>query len=477
MRKIDIIMPVFNKLEYTKEAIATLRQHTKKEDYHLILVNDASTDATEQFMFQLDRDLNINCIGVVQPQNMGWVKAVNEGMKHAGAEFVLICNNDIHFSEGWLTAMLKHFEDEKVGAVGPISNYVSGIQHVAHNLPTVDSEETKMLIGFFIIFRRSALEKIAIRQEDSVQYYDEIYGMGGGDDLDVSLRLSEAGYKMIISRDVYIHHYGSISFRTYIVKNKLTYEEYWKKGEKLVRKKWGEEKVNNMLTAQHRLHIGVCTPYRVTYNHTKFTKSLFALTKVGQITHIDSARSSIAEIRNLMVKKAIEEGCTHVFFLDDDMVFPHDTLIRLLKHKKDIVGAVAFQRRPEHLPCTFNIDPADPTMLSAVECLDQGLQKFDAIGSACVLIRTSVFKSIPEPWYVWGDKSLGVMVKQGGLGEDLSFCIRARQHGFDVWADTDFVITHLGDEQEIDRRYYEAYKKETNLMERMTGKPVPSIVK
>lgn len=475
MRKIDIIMPVFNKVEYTREAIATLKQHTKKEDYHLILVNDASTDATEQYMYQLDNDRNINCIGVMQPQNMGWVKAVNEGMKHVGAEFVLICNNDIHFSEGWLDAMLEHFKDEKVGAVGPISNYVSGIQHVAHNLPTVDSEETKLLIGFFIIFRRSALERVVIETEEGKQYYDERFGMGGGDDLDISLRMSEAGYKMIIARNVFIHHYGSMTFRSYITKNKMTYDEYWKKGEKLVRQKWGEEKVKDMLTVSSRLHIGVCTPYRVNTNHVKFTKSLFGLTKVGQISHIDSARSSIAEIRNLMVQKAIDEGCTHVLFLDDDMVFPHDTLIRLLQAKKDIVGAVAFQRRAEHLPCTFNIDPADPTLLSAVECLDQGLQKFDAIGSACVLIRIEVYKSIPFPWYVWGDKSLGVMVKQGGLGEDLSFCIRAKQYGFQTWADTNFQITHLGDEVEVDRRYYEAYKKETNLIERMKNQSVSPV--
>lgn len=475
MRKIDIIMPVYNKLEYTKEAIVTLKQHTKQEEYHLILVNDASTDTTEQYMYQLDNDRRMNCVGVMQPQNMGWIKAVNEGMKHVGAEFVLICNNDIHFSEGWLEALLEYFKDEKVGAVGPISNYVSGLQHVAYNLPTVDSEETKLLIGFFIIFRRSALEKVVIQVEEGKQYYDERFGMGGGDDLDISLRLCEAGYKLIIARNVFIHHYGSMTFRSYIARNKMTYDEYWKKGEKILREKWGTAKVDDMMKAPSRLHIGVCTPYRTNYNHTKFTKSLFALTKIGQICHIDSERCAIAEARNLMVKYAIEEGCTHVLFIDDDMVFPHDTLIRLLQHKKDIVGAVAFQRRPEHLPCTYNLEPLDSTLLSAVECLDKGLQPFDAIGSSCILIRTEIFKSIPYPWYKWGDTSLGVMVKQGGLGEDLSFCIRAKQHGFQTWADTDFVITHLGDETQVDRKYYEAYKKETNLIERLKTQSVQPV--
>lgn len=472
MRKIDIIMPVHNKLEYTKEAISTLKLHTKQEEYHLIVVNDASTDMTEQYMYQLDNDRQINCVGVVLPDNVGWVKAVNEGMKHVGAEFVLICNNDIHFTEGWLNAMLEYFKDEKVGAVGPISNYVSGLQHVAHNLPTVNSEETKMLIGFFIIFRRSVLEQVKVVTEEGSQYYDERFGMGGGDDLDISIRIREAGYKLMIARNVFIHHYGSMTFRSYIAKKKMTYEEYWKKGEKILREKWGAAKVDEMMIAPSRLHIAVCTPYRTNFVHTGFVRSLFGLTKIGQISHIDSSRCMIAEARNLMVKYAIDEGCTHILFVDDDMVFPSDTLIRLLQHQKDIVGAVAFQRRPEHLPCTYNLEPLDTTLLSAVECLDQGLQPFDAIGSSCILIRAEVFKRIPFPWYRWGDTSLGVMVKQGGLGEDLSFCIRAKQYGIQTWADTDFIITHLGDESKIDRKYYEAYKKETNLFERM--KSIPS---
>lgn len=472
MRKIDIIMPVHNKLEYTKEAVTTLKQHTKQEDYHLVLVDDASNDKTEQYLNQLDNDRQLNCIGVVLPENVGWVKAINEGMRHVGAEFVLICNNDIHFSEGWLSTILEYFKDEKVGAVGPTSNYVSGIQHQAYNLPTVVAEETKMLIGFFIVFRRSVLEKMKIQTDEGVQYYDERFGMGGGDDLDISIRVREAGYKLMIARNVFIHHYGSVSFRSYIAKKRMPYDEYWKKGEKILRAKWGDGKVNDLSKVEPRLRIGVCTPYRTNFVHTEFVKSLFGMTKVGQVLHIDSKRCMIAEARNLMVKYAIEEGCTHVLFVDDDMVFPHDTLLRLLNHNKDIVGAVAFQRRPEHLPCTFNLEPNDSSLLSAIECLGQGVQPFDAIGSSCILIKTEVFNKIPYPWYVWGDKSLGVMVKQGGLGEDLSFCIRAKQHGIQTWADTDFVITHLGDEVRVDRAYYEAYKKETNLFERMKVKPV-----
>ena len=52
----------------------------------------------------------------------------------------------------------------------------------------------------------------------------------------------------------------------------------------------------------------------------------------------------IVSSRTWLVNEAIRLGATHLFFTDADMAYPDDTIVRMLAHKKDIVG-VRYHRR------------------------------------------------------------------------------------------------------------------------------------
>jgi len=84
-----------------------------------------------------------------------------------------------------------------VGAVGPTSNVVMGQQNMGF-MPDKMIVQTSFLIGFCMMIRKSTLIKVG-GVDDSLP---------GGDDLDLSIRLDDKGYILLIDRNVFIYHYG-----------------------------------------------------------------------------------------------------------------------------------------------------------------------------------------------------------------------------------------------------------------------------
>lgn len=135
---------------------------------------------------------------VIKPgRNLGWTSALVEGLKYCDSEFVVFLNDDTEFERRPenLTLMLEHFDDESVGVVGPATGIALGAQSVGGP----DIEEVKLLIGFCQVVRRSALEKIG--------GLDESFNIGG-DDLDMSIRMADHGYKLILDRRVFVYHHA-----------------------------------------------------------------------------------------------------------------------------------------------------------------------------------------------------------------------------------------------------------------------------
>lgn len=145
---------------------------------------------------------------------------------------------------------------------------------------------------------------------------------------------------------------------------------------------------------------------------------------------------TIAENRTLIAVKAIENKSDYLLFLDDDMVFPKDTLERLIAREKDIVGIPYFARV---LPRKSVI-----VLESGEELVGEvpsELFKCQHVGTGVMLIKTEVFKNIIRPWFQFKTNSDGCTVQ----GEDAFFCEVARNKGYDIWCDSTLSINHVGD--------------------------------
>jgi hypothetical protein len=115
---------------------------------------------------------------------------------------------------------------------------------------------------------------------------------------------------------------------------------------------------------------------------------------------------------------------THVFFLDDDVLVPPDGLLRLLAHDVPIVSGFYVERAAPHFPVAYR-HGADLHVPLTRFC--SGLQRVDAVGAGCLLVKTEVFRALEPEWFAFAP----------GYSEDSYFCAQARRAGFEVLLDFD----------------------------------------
>jgi GT2 family glycosyltransferase len=453
--KIDIIMVCRNHWDLTQKTLESLAKYTDSNDYHLIIIDNASSDETQFGIIKfIDDNPTLSLELIRNEENLGFIKPINEVCKRLDKKYFLTCHNDILFSENWLPEMIKRFDNEKIAMAGATSDFILGLQHVNFNMKGIVSESSKFICGLFCLFRTSAVKQLI---EKDGYFMDEIFGLGDKEEIDYAIRLTNLGYEFKIVRSVFIHHEGEKAFADAFGGKEGFYSHQDKNYELLINK-WGKEKVEELYKIDmiKRLSICIGIPTRTDYYHREFAKSIWFIPKIGSWQIVDVSRSIISEAREMIAEKALELGCEWLLFIDDDSSFQPKALEQLLSHDVDIVSGLVFQRKPPYYPCIFKLD--DKNDLYMTECIDKGLIEIDATGMAFTLIKTKIFKSIPKPWFVWGDKTLGIYVDKGGLGEDLSFCIKAKRAGFKVYCDTDINITHIGESQMVNKNTYLDYK-------------------
>lgn len=147
--------------------------------------------------------------------------------------------------------------------------------------------------------------------------------------------------------------------------------------------------------------------------------------------------SLISDARHKLMAKAIESKSDYILWLDSDMVFPTETLIRLMKDIEghDIVSGLYFMRLPPFAPTIFK----NGTEKYLDYPKDQ-LTEITACGFGCVLMRTSVCEKLVEEYGRPFDQV-------PGYGEDISFCMRALDAGYHIYCDTGIKLGHLSIQQ------------------------------
>lgn len=234
-----IIMPVRNALDYAKIAVQSIRDHTGCP-YKLIIVNDGSDAETTAWINDQADVLSLQNVN-----SLGFPTACNLGLECVDTPYCMIINSDIKVTPGWLCDMgLTMDSNEKIGIVGPLSNNISGpqkdpgaayrsdqelsayAQHIKNtNKPRL--QPFQRIVFFCALIRSELISKIGL--------LDESFGLGNFEDDDYCIRSIKAGYKNVIDRGVFVHHYGSQTFKT----QNLDYVKIMKTAEARFRAKWG----------------------------------------------------------------------------------------------------------------------------------------------------------------------------------------------------------------------------------------------
>lgn len=196
---VSIIIPVRYRADLTEACIDSIYKYTK--DFELILVQEGTDKEIEKLLKSYPAKY------VQNKKPKGFSGAMNEGLKLATGDYYCFLNNDTVVIRGWMEEMLKAFEDKKVGLVSPTFPATMSFQSVDNNGGQQFDyvSDPMLLIAVCFLIKKEVI--------DNIGSWDENFGLGGGEDNDMCIRVLNGGYKMVLARRSFIYHYGSASFR------------------------------------------------------------------------------------------------------------------------------------------------------------------------------------------------------------------------------------------------------------------------
>jgi GT2 family glycosyltransferase/tetratricopeptide (TPR) repeat protein len=244
----SIIVLCCNQVDYTKRCLESVFSHTDSP-FELIVVDNGSTDDTATYLQEI-RTRKTACRTVVirNETNRGFAAGCNQALAQSRGGYLVFLNNDTVVTDGWLSGLVgwSLHDWPQVGLVGPVSNYAPPPQHVVgdyRELAGLDSFARRhrqqlagkaltveRLTGFCLLVRREVIERIG--------GFDEGFGLGFFEDDDLCVRAREAGFKLLVAQDVFIHHFGSRTFSGLGVDSRKELEKNFGR----FRAKWGDER-------------------------------------------------------------------------------------------------------------------------------------------------------------------------------------------------------------------------------------------
>ena len=173
------------------------------------------------------------------------------------------------------------------------------------------------------------------------------------------------------------------------------------------------------------------------------------------VVHPVIGDSLVARARNRAAARFLETDCTHLLFLDTDLIFSRDHIARLVSHDEPIVAGL-YPKKQVELAWVCNLLPD-------TEPDERGLQPVRYAGTGCLLIAREVFEAMrsahPDLAYdpdagdegggKWDFFRCGVyLCPETGtrryLSEDWWFCQMALDLGYQVLMDTEVILKHVG---------------------------------
>lgn len=194
---------------------------------------------------------------------------------------------------------------------------------------------------------------------------------------------------------------------------------------------------------------------------TPFCHSLAQLRGVDETQLVMKTGALVYTSRNSIATMAIQAEADFVFWLDSDMVFRADTLVRMMETLKkndfDILSGLYFRRVPPYSPVLFDKLERDgeAATWSEFTTIPEEIFEVGGCGFGCVLMKTDVFLDVMGKF--------GKMFEPiGGNGEDASFCMRARECGYKIYCDPSMICGHVG-YSVVDDQFFKAFgNKEAN---------------
>lgn len=246
----SIIILCCNQLEYTQRCLESVI-HCTRSPYEIVLVDNASSDGTAAYLEQFRSTRGPDRVVVIRnDENRGFAFGCNQGVAIARGRSIVFLNNDTIVTHGWLDGLIRWSLHEwpKTGLVGPMTNGAPAPQWTKpgyENLQDLNEfaakrrrefsgryAKVRRLTGFCLLARRELLDRVGP--------LDDRFGIGFFEDDDLCFRAIDAGFQLILAQDVYIHHFGSSTFKGLGLDTRSHLSDNFK----IFQQKWGPEWTN-----------------------------------------------------------------------------------------------------------------------------------------------------------------------------------------------------------------------------------------
>jgi GT2 family glycosyltransferase len=225
--QVTIVIPLYNQLRYTRICLESLQTHGAG-GARILVIDNGSTDGTGDYL--------ATCQGVEvvsNPENLGCAGAWNQGVRESATEWVLLLNNDVIVSPGWLEGLLRFAQERGVDLVSPAireGEYNYDIVEYGARFVAAMGNVSRMGVADGICFMVNS------RVFRSLGGFDEKFRIGQFEDADFFRRAAQGGFRLGTTGRSFLHHFGSVTqdairkrkgARPYEAQNRAYYREKW----------------------------------------------------------------------------------------------------------------------------------------------------------------------------------------------------------------------------------------------------------
>ena len=241
--KVSVIVLTYNNLEFTKACLRSLEVQSCYPNWELVIVDNASSDGTPDHL-KAYAVANPGVKLILNEKNLGFAAGNNCGLQAACGDYLIVLNNDTYVTRGWILDMVRHFRrSPDLGLIGPVTNNIGNeakIEVQYADMAEMDSaayaytsvRSGKELAVSTLAFFCAAMPRGVYEEVGGL---DERFGLGFFEDDDYCRRVEQAGYRIAVAEDVFVHHHLSASFdkieperrQELFEANKALYEEKW----------------------------------------------------------------------------------------------------------------------------------------------------------------------------------------------------------------------------------------------------------